>query len=53
MKLYTVKGFELYNMNRPDPYNETMQFRTRSVAESIQRVVGGQIRETVIHEKES
>ena len=54
MNLQTVKGFELFNMDRPDPYNEIMQFKTLSVAESAQRHYGGEIRQCLIHrEKES
>lgn len=54
MNLQTVKGFELFNMDKPDPYNETMQFKTLSVAESAQRRYGGTIRQCLIYkEKES
>ena len=54
MNLQTVEGFELLNMDRPDPYNEIMQFKTLSVAESAQRRYGGTIRQCRIHqEKES
>ena len=51
MNLQTVKGFELFNMDRPDPYNETMQFKTLSVAESAQRHYGGTIRQCLIHQE--
>ena len=54
MNLQTVEGYELFNMDRPDPYNEIMQFKTLSVAESAQRHYGGTIRQCLIHqEKES
>ena len=54
MNLQTVKGYELFNMDKPDPYNEIMQFKTLSVAESAQRRYGGKIRPCLIHqEKES
>ena len=54
MNLQTIKGFELFNMDRPDPYNEIMQFKTLSVAESAQRRYGGTIRQCLIYkEKES
>ena len=54
MNLETVKGFELFNMDKPDPYNEIMQFKTLSIAESAQRHYGGTIRQCLIHqEKES
>ena len=51
MNLQTVKGFELFNMDRPDPYNETMQFKTLSVAKSAQRHYGGTIRQCLIHQE--
>lgn len=51
MNLKTVKGFELFNMDKPDPYNETMQFTTLSVAESVQRQCGGTIRQCLIHKE--
>ena len=51
MNLQTVKGFELFNMDKPDPYNETMQFKTLSVAESAQRRYGGTIRQCLIHQE--
>ena len=54
MNLETVKGFELFNMDKPDLYNEILQFKTLSVAESAQRRYGGTIRQCLIHqEKES
>ena len=54
MNLETVKGFELFNMDKPDLYNEILQFKTLSIAESAQRYYGGTIRPCVIHqEKES
>ena len=51
MNLETVKGFELFNMDKPDSYNETMQFKTLSAAESAQRHYGGTIRLCVIHQE--
>ena len=51
MNLETVKGFELYNMDKPDPYNKIMQFKTLSAAESAQRHYGGKIRKCVIHQE--
>ena len=51
MNLQTVKSFELFNMDRPDPYNETMQFKTLSVAESAQRRYGGTIRYCLIYQE--
>ena len=51
MNLQTVKGFELFNMDKPDSYNETMQFKTLSVAESAQRRYGGKIRPCLIHQE--
>ena len=51
MNLQTVKGYELFNMDRPDPYNEIMQFKTLSVAESAQRRYGGTIRPCLIHQE--
>ena len=54
MNLQTVKGYELFNMDKPDPYNEIMQFKTLSIAESAQRRYGGTIRQCLIYkEKES
>ena len=54
MNLQTVEVFELFNMDRPDPYTVTMQFQTLSVAESAQRHYGGKIRQCLIYqEKES
>ena len=51
MNLQTVKGFELFNMDKLDPYNETMQFKTLSVAESAQRRYGGKIRKCLIYKE--
>lgn len=51
MNLQTVEGFELFNMDRPDPYNEIMQFKTLSVAESAQRHYGGTIRQCLVHQE--
>lgn len=44
-----VPAFELSKMDKPDPYNEIMQFTTLSVAESVQRQCGGTIRPCLIH----
>lgn len=44
-----VPAFEIYNMDKPDPYNETMTFQTRAIAERVQARVGGQIRPTFVH----
>lgn len=52
MNIRRVVGFELYNMEKPDPYNETMTFKSRDVAERTQRLVGGEIRTVFIHIKE-
>ena len=51
MNLQTVIYYELFNMDRPDPYNETLQFKTLSVAESAQRRYGGTIRQCLIHQE--
>ena len=51
MDLKTVRGFELFNMDKPDLYNETMQFKTLSIAESAQRRYGGTIRQCPIHQE--
>ena len=51
MNLEIVKGFELFNMDKPDPFNEVMQFKTLSVAESAQRRYGGTIRQCLIHQE--
>ena len=51
MNLETVKGFELFNMDKPDLYNEILQFKTLSVAESAQRRYGGTIRQCLIHQE--
>ena len=51
MNLETVKGFELFNMDKPDPFNETMQFKTLSIAESAKRRYGGKIRQCLIHQE--
>lgn len=51
MKLETIKGYEVSGMDKPDPYNEVIQFRTLSVAESAQRHYGGTIRQCLIHQE--
>ena len=51
MNLQTVKGFELFNMDKPDPYNKIMQFKTLSSAKSAQRRYGGKIRKCLIHQE--
>lgn len=51
MNLQTVKSYELFNMDRPDPHNEILQFKTLSVAESAQRHYGGTIRQCLIHQE--
>ena len=49
MKLKTIKGFELYNMDKPDPYNEKMQFRSALAVVAAQKLYGGLIRPCPIH----
>lgn len=52
MKITKQKAFELFNMDKPDPYNETMTFRSKGIAETAKRHYGGEIRETFIHKGE-
>ena len=49
MDMRKTPAFELYNMDRPDPFNETMTFRTLEKAQTAQRNYGGQIRDTFVH----
>mgnify|MGYP006995064857 CR=1 FL=1 len=49
MKLKTIKGFELYNMDKPDPYNEKMQFRSALAVVAAQKLYGGLIRPCPVH----
>ena len=51
MNLQTVKGYELFNMDKPDSYNKIMQFKTLSIAESAQHHYGGTIRQCLIHQE--
>lgn len=51
MNMRMVQAFELYNMEKPDAYNEKITFRTLGIAQRVQARCGGDIRQTVITEK--
>lgn len=51
MNLRTIPAFELYNMDKPDPFNESMVFRSYKGAELAQFHYGGEIRPLRIHTK--
>ena len=53
MNLRQIPAFELYNMDKPDAFNETMTFRTFDVADRVRKRLGGELRQTIIHVKES
>mgnify|MGYP006995078149 CR=1 FL=1 len=52
MNIRRVIGHQLYNMERPDPYNETMTFQTKEGAEKAQKRYGGEIRPEPVHVQE-
>lgn len=52
MRIRRVIGHQLYNMDKPDPYNETMTFRSVEGATKAQGNYGGQIRPVPVHVQE-
>ena len=47
-------AFELSKMDKPESLDEKIVFRTRAIAERVQRRCGGVIKETFVHvQKES
>lgn len=52
MRIRRVIGHQLYNMDKPDPYNETMTFRSVEGATKAQQNYGGQIRPVPVHVQE-
>lgn len=49
MNMRKLPAFELYNVDKVECHNEILTFKTRRVAELVQRELGGTIRETFIH----
>lgn len=49
MDMRKLPAFELYNVDKVECHNEILTFKTRRVAELVQRELGGTIRETFIH----
>lgn len=49
MNIRKLPAFELYNVDKVECHNEILTFKTRRVAELVQRELGGTIRETFIH----
>ena len=52
MKITKQKAYELFNMDKPDPYNETMTFLSIAMAHKAQKLYGGNIKISFVYKEE-